>query len=106
MRDPDEIKKGLECCFTRGIGCDYCPYVDDDGVVCVNSNLGEDALAYIQQLEAERDAAVNDLSNCDGNCHYCDWFGDTGCVAPDDGIRPKHTHDCPFKWRGVKEDNP
>lgn len=61
-------------------------------------------LERIKQLERERDAAVNDLSSCDGNCHFCDWFGDTGCVAPDDGIRPKHTHDCPFKWRGVKED--
>ena len=67
--------------------------------------LCRSALAYIRRLERERDAAVADLSNCDGNCHFCDWFGDTGCVAPDDGKQPKHAHDCPFKWSGVKEDN-
>lgn len=53
MKTPDEIKKGLECCFTRGKGCDYCPYVDEDGVICTNGELGKDALAYIQQLEGE-----------------------------------------------------
>lgn len=26
MKTPEKIKKGMECCFTSGKGCDYCPY--------------------------------------------------------------------------------
>ena len=52
MRKPEEIKKGLECCMVEE--CfgekENCPYTADPalcvGVMC------EDALAYIQQLEA------------------------------------------------------
>lgn len=53
MKTPEEIKKGLECCSTYN-DCQSCPY--DDKVekgwgCCVQRN--EDALAYIQQLEAK-----------------------------------------------------
>lgn len=51
MKKPEEIKKGLECCFTKGKGCDYCPYVDEDGVICNNGELGKDAITFIEQLE-------------------------------------------------------
>ena len=54
MKTPDEIKKGLECCY-EGIDCTKCPYMegcfeDDEkpyGLVV------PDALVYIQQLEAQ-----------------------------------------------------
>lgn len=53
MKTPEEIKKGLECCMAEE--CfgekENCPYTADPalcvGVMC------EDALAYIQQLEAK-----------------------------------------------------
>ena len=52
MKTPEEIKKGLECCMVEE--CfgerENCPYTADPalcvGVMC------EDALAYIQHLEA------------------------------------------------------
>ena len=56
MKSPDEIKKGLECCKEDECFGDRenCPYTADPklcvGVMCA------DALALIQQLEAERDA--------------------------------------------------
>lgn len=53
MKTPEEIKKGLECCFNEdGIdfACGECPY-DEAGSEC--GNLFGDALAYIQQLEAK-----------------------------------------------------
>ena len=56
-KTPDEIKKGLECCKVRQknggwINCDSeCPYLGEQ-IFCKNV-LNYDALAYIQQLEAE-----------------------------------------------------
>ena len=62
MKTPEEIKKGLECCAENcnaescGNTCSY-----RYGVCYPDSNIEvrRDALAYIQQLEAERDAAVD-----------------------------------------------
>ena len=53
MKKPEEIKKGLECCFNqenKDFVCDECPY-DSAGSTC--GDLFGDALAYIQQLEAQ-----------------------------------------------------
>lgn len=50
MKTPDEIKRGLEVC-TGFEGCAACPYHDEGMHGCVG--LEEDALAYIQQLEAK-----------------------------------------------------
>ena len=50
MKKPDEIKKGLECISAKHQGCAECPYRfsgDCDAAATA------DALAYIQQLEAE-----------------------------------------------------
>lgn len=57
MKSPDEIKKGLELCqHTSYNGCcrchEGCPYRFTDRC----DHLRRDALAYIQQLEAELDA--------------------------------------------------
>ena len=52
MKTPDEIKKGLECCDHEG--CLGCPYDDTCEVHYVT--CAKDALAYIRQLERERDA--------------------------------------------------
>ena len=53
MKKPEEIKKGLECCFNqenKDFVCDECPY-DSAGSTC--GDLFGDALAYIQQLESQ-----------------------------------------------------
>ena len=53
MKTPEEIKKGLECCTTGNyLSCRKCPY--EQGGCGEDENL-KDALAYIQQLERERD---------------------------------------------------
>lgn len=57
-KTPEEIKRGLECCLDEAEGLADCtdyPYV----IVCSTdfdtSALERDALAYIRQLEAERE---------------------------------------------------
>ena len=61
VKTPEEIKKGMECCFgndERRI-CEECPYaVYEAGVfgdyVCSDFDaVGTDALSLIQQLEAQ-----------------------------------------------------
>lgn len=73
MKSPDEIKKGLECCSEDG--CKKCPYWEDCKMADGFSELAGDALALIQQLEAERDAAVADIlyaaSVYLGECNTC-----------------------------------
>ena len=56
MKTPDEIKKGLEYCAGLACNCDICPYqgcnVAGRHPAC-DIEMGADALAYIQQLEAQ-----------------------------------------------------
>lgn len=52
-RTPEEIKKWLQCCQFDDEGCkncDECPYLMNG---CGSSKNYRDALAYIQQLEAQ-----------------------------------------------------
>lgn len=51
MKTPDKIKNGLEHCCEAG--CKHCPYKDDCHLSDGGSELAADALAYIQQLEAQ-----------------------------------------------------
>lgn len=56
MKTPDEIKKGLYACGTdecHGQHTD-CPYNNGHSEPCIMNVCG-DALAYIEQLEAERE---------------------------------------------------
>lgn len=100
MKTLDEIKKGLEHCAVGNCGCE-CPYFtqidlpfgDEQG--CDDSLL-PDALAYIQQLETERDAAVSDLKKHVG-CAVCKHYK-TGAH----GICLECYRDNElFEWRGI-----
>lgn len=73
-RTPDEIKKGLGCCSEDG--CKKCPYWEDCNMADGFSELAGDALALIQQLEAEQDALMHYLHSmgCD-TCLYDDYDG-------------------------------
>lgn len=103
-RTPEEIKKGLECCIAH-TSCDICPYLGTNNCMSVNT---ADAIAYIQQLERERDAAVERLH---GWCEVCVHWGNEDSIAFCDGC----THNYPFEhetnftdrwqWRGVQEVN-
>jgi hypothetical protein len=54
MKTAEEIKKGLECC-KEICNSKSCPYWEDSEC---HISMRNDAIAYIKQLEAERDAAV------------------------------------------------
>lgn len=57
MKSPDDIKKGLECCRkSDSRACTRCAYHNMPMSNFCQHMLEEDALALIQQLEAERDA--------------------------------------------------
>ena len=72
MKTPEEIKKGLEHCkysFTSSSMCYRCPYEISCHAIKPREVLLTDALAYIQQLEAQ----VPKWLNADGSilCPYC-----------------------------------
>ena len=98
-RTPEEIKKGLECCSSNGF-CHKCPY---DGMPCNNLELEADALAYIQQLERERDAAVEDMTELmqlAQFCRHCKHITEDG-VCTFDFAANKDAPWC-WEWRGVE----
>lgn len=63
MKTPEEIKKELANC-TDKTNCSWCPRSS----ICA---LEANALAYIQQLEQERDALIAALKQTDVDCEYC-----------------------------------
>ncbi len=96
MKTPDEIKKYLANCDDKS-ECSAC-YSE------WRCKREADALAYIQQLEAEleavkreRNAAVHDLSKARDCCHFCKH----------DAVYTSVCDECHagsnFKWRGVQE---
>lgn len=119
-RTPEEIKNGLSTCTQSG-DCPNCPYETDCKEHAESGDnlwLGEpamaDALAYIQQLERERDAAVEQLKAVDVNsyfeCAHCKreelcnspvWL----CNDCDNEECPCHTctDGSNWQWRGVQE---
>lgn len=54
MKHPKEIKKGLECCANSSFCDEECPYFEERNHEGLDSHPS-DALALIQQLEAEND---------------------------------------------------
>ena len=110
-RTLEEIKKGLECYITQntgrceGILCRECSHFDPNSAYTITAC--KDALALIQQLERERDAAVKDLksvvaSNCfDGDyCKLCKYNEPDGqCHHPCVPYSSKWG----WQWRGVQE---
>lgn len=107
MKTPDEIKKGLEC-RKRGYSekcnriCSQCAfYVPNLSIATLYAN----ALAYIQQLERERDAAVEDLKKMGEFRPYCGL-----CAHEKVGIDEEPCGTCRegyfennWQWRGVQE---
>lgn len=104
MKSPEQIKKGLECCqtdmTTKYKVCGKCGYFNN-GFGCENT-LMKEALAYIHQLERERDAAVEDMTEAmrgSEQCTYCKYLSqDDKCT------RPMHELGgmC-WEWRGAQE---
>jgi hypothetical protein len=129
-RTPDEIKKGLECCIgdDEDVCCDECAYCDE--INCVRK-LTDDTLTLVQrleerntwhegnekylqsfmndmsrqieQLQAERDAAVADLADHCGSKTLCKKYDDGTC--PHEFDCTLYLSTCPdFEWRGVQKE--
>ena len=113
MKSPDEIKKGLECCSNPDGTCEGCPYVE--GECRAFEQLSADALALIQQLEAQNaelsgkigrlegklGEAINDLHravNCPATLVACE-FCKNNEVCPHDGTCDAVENDR-WQWRG------
>lgn len=61
MKTPEEIKRGLECCYSPVepmLRCEACPYYGS--IVCTVC-LHTDALAYIRQLAAQNAKLVKQV---------------------------------------------
>ena len=99
-KTPDEIMKGLECdplALIRQLYADNCRLKDE----LYNAyNVQNEQLVRINQLEAERDAAVAGLkSNC--TCPECKYFSDD-IQEPCRGCKPT---DSKFEWRGEQKED-
>ena len=101
MKTQDEIKKGIECC-SECSECKKCPYheIKDS---CVEK-LFCDVHAYIQQLERERDEAVEDLETMGEARAYCDTclhnntnHKEEPCISCMSGYLINN-----WQWRGVE----
>ena len=101
-RTPDEIKKGLEEEIPVHYHIDGEPRLTPRMLMDMQW-LHKDALALIQQLEAERDAAVEALTKIvqkhdESFCEHCDNWDRYTCP-------PSCWTYCErFKWRGVQEE--
>ena len=105
-RTPDEIKKGLNHCSEDG--CKQCPYKYDCDMADGFSVLAGDALAYIHQLERERDAAVKQLQTASRPCNSCKYGdeiveNDTVCKECKIVMRNGDLYYDYWQWSGVQE---
>ena len=106
MKKPDEIKKGLECGVTKRCARTLCPYwIDEDDLGECISRVQADAIAYIWQLERERDAAVEDMkmlahsdSMCDTCAHYAFDEEDESRACTDCDVETYNN----WQWRRVE----
>lgn len=112
MKTPDEIKKGLECCLAGPCPGAECPYYEKELFRC-GYFKSKDALAYIQQLERERDAAVKALVLVDEKVEQVQMALDTDIVHYvdfDTYLKLRNMVDDIMSWqyedeqRGVKEE--
>lgn len=104
-KTPDEIKKKL----VEAIAETFWAAKDGDAHdlldACDMSHESmSDALAYIQQLEAERDAAVKDIE-FDGACDACKHIEkDAGEPPCNRCFHVNKGQDSYFEWRGVQKE--
>ena len=96
MKSPDDIKKGLECCSLSCLG--RCPYA---GVLDCSDRVTADALALIQQLEAERDEMMEYVH---GRCPMCKHYASSIKEEPCASCYSASGHNDNWEWRGVQKE--
>ena len=106
MKTSEEIKKGLNIC-SNSLSCRGCPYCEECAISDACTPLLMDLRVYIQQLEAERDAAVKDIEQIIKSPYivaYCDFckYGDNEAeCAKRNCLRNRDD----FEWRGVQKED-
>ena len=95
MKTPDEIKKGILCDGP----CNECAYrINIMSYGGCSQAVVDDTIAYIEQLERERNAAVEILRSM-----HCDT-----CIYDEHDPIPNVCfdciEDCNWEWREVKEE--
>lgn len=103
MKTPDEIKKGMEDVMNALEEYFLCRHDLTFETYQKGMSAIPNALALIQQLEAERDAAVDALTkivqkNDESFCEYCDNWDRYTCPSS------CRTYCERFKWRGVQKE--
>ena len=102
MKSPDEIKKGMEHCI-NGTSCRGCPYCEECATASDCNPMQKDLQGYVQQLEVERDAAVEtiyEMAKCITE-DVCEWCDGVECER----LCMQHSILMPgFKWRGVQQE--
>ena len=103
MKRPDEIKKDLKDAlpahvhFHKGDPEPRLTYYNYHALECLHA----DALAYIRQLEAERDAAFKDINK---NCYTCGVSAETIHEEPCNSCRRAGGNKENWEWRGVQKE--
>lgn len=126
MKTPDEIKQALETCSTKK-PCPSCPMWDECKEAASLKPLWDNALAYIQQLEADNAELLTKVEQLEAKCHQLERERDAAVAdlaETKDCITCKHSanckiggfdcyhcndKDCPcltcqYEWRGAKEE--
>lgn len=106
MKSPDEIKKGLEHCI-NGTSCRGCPYCEECAIASDCNPMHKDLQEYVQQLEAERDAAVKDMiiaavDACDVCKHNDLIIDEAPCQSCTHIFKGRESK---FAWRGVQKED-
>lgn len=108
MKTPDEIKKGLVEAIEETAWVVEGGDAHDLQDVCDMAHASmADALAYIQQIEAERDAAVKDIVHTCATCkHYFYNKADGSDCEYDcmDGPEGCHNGNTRWEWCGVQKE--
>lgn len=103
-KTPDEIKKGLEQCI-GGTTCRGCPYCEECAIASDCNPMHKDLQEYIRQLEAERDALINDIRTEGGLCALCKHESTRAWAEPccrcNTLIISGESH---WEWRGAQKE--
>ena len=118
-KTPEEIKKGLVCCIDGNIPCNSMCVYDECTFDACKYALLDDAIAYIEQLEAERDAAIADIKESDV-LHECEHCAHRRMTQEEEEACERNGFECMkcaaeckckscrngsnWEWRGVKEE--
>lgn len=108
MKTPEEIKLGLECCINSADlynGCNLCPY-NDEKFACFEVQV--DALAYIWQLEREKETLLAGIKLHGGICMMCKYYSTPEYELPCGNCCVIYPNDREaenlWEWRGVEEE--